>query len=378
MPPSKMRPLSSAASSRKLSSLCIVLLSSLLAACGGGGSDTAQAENKTSGNGSTGQPSQPYDPILPTQTAENYTARFTRLTDIDVDRTGNIFVVDDGDIRKMAMDGTVTTVYSHPSDEILPSDSSTKITRIALDPQGNFVATAGFAVKRITADGAMMNVMDDVRSANCPEVDYPASGIAVDQSGNIYLSYNREYEVRMISPSGEMREILRGEMDDGCQPVDYGGPRPLAFALDDADALYVANSIMIWKITEGQTTPVMDREGRNLIYSPYGITIDQEGTIYVGSYMQGGGAAGGYMRNYISKVNPDGSVAFVAGKAHNSRESEFLDGPANEAKFAASTLLAASPDGNLYVADSPNHAIRRVAPDGYVTTIAGSRPGDAN
>jgi len=54
----------------------------------------------------------------------------------------------------------------------------------------------------------------------------------------------------------------------------------------------------------------------------------------------------------------------------------FADGKGWEAKFNGPAGIAAAPDGSLYVSDSRNHRLRRVAPDGTVTTVAGSGPTD--
>jgi uncharacterized repeat protein (TIGR01451 family) len=65
----------------------------------------------------------------------------------------------------------------------------------------------------------------------------------------------------------------------------------------------------------------------------------------------------------IRKIAPDGTVTTIAG----------LD-----AQFNAPAGLALDALGNLYVADSGNHTIRRIAPSGFVTTVAGGAPGHEN
>ncbi len=54
----------------------------------------------------------------------------------------------------------------------------------------------------------------------------------------------------------------------------------------------------------------------------------------------------------------------------------FADGRGLRAQFNGPSALAAAPDGSLYVCDSRNHRLRRVAPDGTTTTVAGSGPVD--
>src|SRR5262249_37364609 len=74
----------------------------------------------------------------------------------------------------------------------------------------------------------------------------------------------------------------------------------------------------------------------------------------------------------IRKVAPDGTVTTVAGGT----ERKYVDGPAKEARFAYARGIAFDGRGNLYVADAGAHRIRKVARDGTVTTVAGTgKPG---
>nr|WP_299381186.1 sterol desaturase family protein [Allomuricauda sp.] len=73
----------------------------------------------------------------------------------------------------------------------------------------------------------------------------------------------------------------------------------------------------------------------------------------------------------IRKITPDGEVTTYAGG-----EQGALDGPALEAKFNAPWDVDVDAAGNVYVADSQNNRIRKISPDGVVITLAGSQPGD--
>lgn len=69
----------------------------------------------------------------------------------------------------------------------------------------------------------------------------------------------------------------------------------------------------------------------------------------------------------VRRISPDGTVTTVAGG--NGRG--VRDGPADTAQFAGPRGVAIAPDGSIYVADTDGHRIRKIAPDGYVTTVAG-------
>lgn len=90
---------------------------------------------------------------------------------------------------------------------------------------------------------------------------------------------------------------------------------------------------------------------------PYGVAIDPRGAVYVAD----GGDA-----NRIRVVRPDGAVVTLAGGKEG-----FVDGMGTAAALHTPSALALDHEGNLYVADTGNHAIRRIAPNGAVTTLAG-------
>lgn len=97
---------------------------------------------------------------------------------------------------------------------------------------------------------------------------------------------------------------------------------------------------------------------------PNSLTVDLQGNLYVGDE-----------RNVrIRKIDIDGSVSTLTG----SGRSGFRDGSASEAEFhdpptdSAALGVAVDSNGNVYVADTFNHAIRKVDPNGTVSTLAGA------
>ncbi len=89
---------------------------------------------------------------------------------------------------------------------------------------------------------------------------------------------------------------------------------------------------------------------------PSCIVVDSGGVVYVGD-----------SPGLIMKVSPDGQISTVAG-AHEG----YADGSLSSARFRTPRGLALGKYGDLIVSDSYNHRIRRIAADGTVTTIAGS------
>ena len=95
---------------------------------------------------------------------------------------------------------------------------------------------------------------------------------------------------------------------------------------------------------------------------PFGIAIDPKGNLYVSD---------GGERNRIQMITPAGVVSLVGGSVEG-----FVDGAVDKAAFHTPSALAIDAQGNLFVADTGNHAIRKITPNGNVTTLAGTgQPG---
>jgi sugar lactone lactonase YvrE len=93
---------------------------------------------------------------------------------------------------------------------------------------------------------------------------------------------------------------------------------------------------------------------------PFGVAAAADGTVYIAD-------AGDAQR--IRGISPDGTVSTVAGGSLG-----YADGPGASARFSTPSGVALAPDGVLYVADTGNNAVRRIMPDGVVSTLAGGIP----
>ena len=97
--------------------------------------------------------------------------------------------------------------------------------------------------------------------------------------------------------------------------------------------------------------------------TPCGIAADSAGNVYVAD------------NHCIRHISPDGEVRTIAGQPGTPG---FADGQGTAAMFNMPYDLAIDGEGNLIVADCLNHRIRRVTPQGDVVTIAGGPPGELN
>src|SRR5215213_5974099 len=107
----------------------------------------------------------------------------------------------------------------------------------------------------------------------------------------------------------------------------------------------------------GDGSPVI-RDGKPSAFSdPFGVAVAADGTIYVADAGES---------NRIRKISPEGNVTTLAGGSEG-----FADGAGASASFNTPSAIALGPDGNLYVADTANNRIRKITPDGQVSTVAG-------
>ncbi len=209
--------------------------------------------------------------------------------------------------------------------------------------------------------------------------------MAVDSQGDIYLVELLGNRVRRITPDGTVSTLAGtgapGYADGPGSTAQFSGPESLD--VDDQGNVYVADSAnhRIRVIGPDGTVSTLAgvgeagyRDGpatQAQFHYPTGVAVDTAGVVYVADLGN----------NRIRAISPDGTVTTLAG----SGERGFKDGPPDQAEFDGPYRITVDVGGNVYVADAivaerrGNHAIRRIAPDGTVTTLAGTgRPGLAD
>jgi sugar lactone lactonase YvrE len=151
-------------------------------------------------------------------------------------------------------------------------------------------------------------------------------------------------------------------LDGAKTAAKFQAPRGMAIT---GSTLYVAdpNGHCLRKLDmDGNVTTLFDAAGKTPagLTGPTDVAVDAQGNAYVTLPDL----------NKVARISPDGLVTVIAGGTQGAR-----DGAAVDAQFNKPTGLAIDAQGNVYVADTGNHRIRLIAPDGTVTTIAGGASG---
>lgn len=305
------------------------------------------------------------------------TARFNLPTGVAVDSTGKIFVTDQGSqiVRKIIVTEGVTTLAGTPglsgtADGTGADARFVNPTGIAADDAGNiYVADrVNHTVRKITPDGVVTTLAGSAGLSGSANGKGTAArfglpiGIAVDGGGNIYVADTDNTTVRKVTPDGDVTTLagspgVPGDTDATGDAARFR--RPFGLTVDDGGNVYVADggNKSIRKIDAAGAVTTLGRDaGFN---DPFGIAVDSAGNIYVADDTN----------EIVRKVTPDGAMTTtLAGMAGVIGST---DGTGTTARFSLPGGLAVDRAGNIYVADTNNSAIRKVTPDGSVTTIAG-------
>ena len=304
-----------------------------------------------------------------------YEALFSYPEGVAVDQAGNIYVADTGNnlIRGIDRSGNVRTLAGSSEEDLdqIPPTWLEMPTGLALDSQGLLYISDTSHDRILVLDregnpqiyaGTGRTGLEDGSRLEA-EFNWP-TGIALDPVGNLYVADTDNNLVRKIDPHGEVSSFAgsgwEGYADGQGSSAAFALPWALAFDRDGNLLVADVLNYMIRSIDpQGNVSTLIFEgpEGQDLGY-PFGLAIDQEGSLYI--------AEGGNHR--ILKLDTDGNLSVFAG----SGEEGFADGAPQEAMFAFPGGLAFDNEGNLYVTDTDNHAIRRIDPQGNVSTIAGT------
>jgi sugar lactone lactonase YvrE len=356
-----------------------------------------------------------------------------------LDAAGNLYISDsysfdinNGVIRKVSSNGIISTVagggtitgdYNGPV-------SAVEIyypTSVTVDQTGNLlIADQRGLVRRVsgsniaTAAGGLYELYsfygccysgDGGLAANA-QFGFSqiwGAGLAADNNGNLYVADSANLRVRVISPDGTIKNFAGTgttavDGGDGLPALNATITFPYGLAADNNGDVFIADGPYLNSILNGSVRKV---SGTGIISTlatisgnqstrPHAVAIDPQGNVYFGSQagVQKISASGaistvtsagawsmasdamgniylGDINGYVvRKLAPDGTVTVVAGTGVPGFSGD--GGPAVNAQLQAPSALAVDAIGDLYIADCANFRIRIVTPDGIISTIAGN------
>ena len=152
--------------------------------------------------------------------------------------------------------------------------------------------------------------------------NYPC-GVAADGVGNVYVADTDNHTIRRITLAGVVITIAGSAGQSGSADGTNGAAR---------------------------------------FYAPTGIAVDSAGNLYVADYGN----------STIRKITPSGTNWVVTTLAGTALQTGSANGTGSAATFSDPFGVAVDGSGNVYVADTSNHTIRKITPGGVVTTLAGN------
>jgi sugar lactone lactonase YvrE len=205
--------------------------------------------------------------------------------------------------------------------------------------------------------------------------------VAADHQGNVYIADGVNSKVRRVSPSGIITTVAgtgtRGFSGDGGPAIDAELNSPIGMTVDASGNLYIADA----------------GNSRVRRVSPSGIITTVAGTGTYGFSGDGGPAADAQLRfpsgvavdasgnlyivdaqdNRVRRVTPNGTISTFAGTGTYGFSGD--GGPASDADLRFPYGVAVDAIGNVYIADTDNYRLRKVSRSGIIFTIAGGGGG---
>jgi uncharacterized protein (TIGR03437 family) len=299
---------------------------------------------------------------------------------VAADAAGNLYVADtlNNVVRKVSPNGTIANfagnggVGSSGDGSAATSAQLHGPQGLAVDASGNvFIAdTLNAKVRKVSASGIISTVAGsgtpgyggDGGAAASAQLNLPI-GVAVDSSGNLYIADFGNSRVREVSASGAITTVAgsgsNGYSGDGGQAVKAQLNGPQGVAVDAAGDLFIADTEnnLIREVTPGGVISTVAGNGVSgysgdgglatsaQVGNPVSVTVDAAGNIYTVDASA-----------RVRQVYPNGRIATIAGNGSLGYSGD--GGLATQAQLNAPSAIALGNNGNLYVADTANSAVR--------------------
>jgi len=313
-------------------------------------------------------------------TGDNVQGPTTRLRfprGIALDAEGNLYIADDGNhrIRKVQRDGVIVTVAGTGTNAFTPDGapavtSSIRSPRdVAVGPDGSLFFWEGDAgrIRKIGMDGILTTVagggalgLNNGGAATDATLTGFFNGVAVGPDGTVYFSDNGNRRIRRVDCNGIIHTIAGTGTDalsgDGGLAIAAAVGSVFGVAVGPDGSIYLAATTQgrIRRISPegiittvagggfgGDGTPAI---GANL-HSPADVAVSAAGELFI---------SGG---DGVLRVSPMGIISSLTGPFATSR---FEEGGRSNVWAVASNGIAKGPDGALYVSSAVGHVVRRI------------------
>jgi len=305
-------------------------------------------------------------------------AAFAQLQDLALGANGSLFVAERAAVREVRTDtGEVTTLVN------AIDGAFTSVSGIAVDDVGNVYVTNDNVVQKIVIESKQVTILAGQTNTATPKDGvgdqagfFAPNGIAFDGGGSLYLAEEFSRVLRRVDLASAEVVTVAGALvprDSGTVPLEFAN----GMTVDGHGNAYTASpSHMIQRVVlatgevtkfAGRYDPFYASDGPRLFASflePTDVTCDADGNLYVSD----GGS------NAIRKIDVlSGEVSTLAGALG---ASGFADGIGANATFGYPRSIESDGQGNLYIVDFFNFAIRKLSiASREVTTLVGPAAG---
>ncbi len=302
---------------------------------------------------------------------------------VAVDQGGNVYVADvlNNRVRRITPAGQIATIAGTGTAGF--SGDGGQATSAQLNtPYGVAVASNGDVyiadvnnnrVRRVTSAGTISTVAGTGTATSTGDGGQATSatlfapiGVALDASGNLYVSELGAHKVRRVTTAGVISTFAgngtAGATGDGGQATSAQLNNPLGVAVDAGGNVYIADvaNNKIRRVTAQGTITTFAGTGTAgasgdggpataaQVNTPYGVAVDAAGSLYIGD-------TGNHK---IRRVTTAGTITTVAGTGAIGATGD--GGPASSATLSTPTGVAVGRDGSLYLSVTGAHRVRKI------------------
>ncbi len=310
-----------------------------------------------------------------------------------VSSNGDIYVADTDDHRILKISGTTVTTFAGTGSQGNDGDGGPATVATLNAPHDVAVSSSGTVyildsgnnrVRVVTPDGKIaafagtgaFGPRGDGLAAVNAWLSFPEA-IALDRNGDVFIADTFNQRIRVVTPDGIINTVVglgtAGFTGDNVAASQTALNYPAGIAVDAGGTLYIADTgnHEVRKVTNplspsalisavaGTGAPGFSGDGGSALaatlFDPMAVAVDNQGNVLI--------ADSG--NNRIRVVSPQGTIKTIAGSDRGSGDG----GPATSARLFEPSGVVVDGSGSVYVADSDNNRIRRVAPDGTISTF---------